>query len=121
MQSKRDSAVRRKDTTAKEKMKHHTDRKRRAKKTVIGIGDLILIRQRKENKFPTKFDPKPFRVTKVKGTMITSIWNEKYITRNVSQCKKIPNSESVQSDNDDKGENGDDLDQLEDLPIPDPP
>ena len=33
----------------------------------------------------------------------------------MSQCKKIPNSKSVQSDNDDKGEDDDDLDQLEDL------
>ena len=55
-----------KDTTAKEKMKDFTDRKRRVKKSVIEIGDLILIRQRKENKFSTKFDPKLFQVTKVK-------------------------------------------------------
>ena len=128
-EQEKDSAVRSKDTTAKEKMKENTDRKRRAKKSVIEIGDLILIRQRKENKFSTKFDPKPFRVTKVKGTMITSVRNGKYITRNVSQCKKIPDSESVQSDTDDEGENDDDdLDQLEEtdntpaaLPVPDPP
>ena len=61
--------------------------------------------------------------------MITSVRNGKYITRNVSQCKKIPDSESVQSDTDDEGENDDDdHDQLEEtdntpaaLPVPDPP
>ena len=48
-----------------------------------------LIHQRKQNKWSTKFDPFPFIVVKRKGTMVTASRNGKYISRNVSQFKKI--------------------------------
>ena len=32
----------------------------------------------------TKFDPNPFKVVRIKRTMITACRNEKYVTRNAS-------------------------------------
>ena len=107
-----DSVVRVKDTQAKERMKQDADKRRRAKTSVIEVGDMVLIRQRKENKFSTRFDPHPFCVTKIKGTMITAIRNGKYVTRNVSLLKKVnPNSPvtyySEEEEDDDDDENQD--------------
>lgn len=71
----------------------------------IRVGDTVLIRQRKQNKWPTKFDPFPFIVVRRKGTMITASRNGKYISRNVSHFKKINspyrNPQSDISDDDD--------------------
>ena len=36
------------------------------------IGDTVLVRQRKHNKFSTRYDPKPYRITKINGTMVTA-------------------------------------------------
>ena len=85
----KDSVVRFKDEKAKSKMKQYADAKRKAKNTVIQVGDTVLLRQKKQNKFSTKFDPSPFKVTRKKGTMITALRNEKYVTRNASLFKKV--------------------------------
>ena len=37
----------------------------------------------------TKFDPNPFKVVRIKGTMITAVRNEKYVTRNASLFKTL--------------------------------
>ena len=36
-----------------------------------------------------KFDLNPFKVVRIKGTMITAVRNEKYITRNASLFKTL--------------------------------
>ena len=97
------------DKQAKEKMKEHADRRVRAQVSDLKIGETVLLRQRKKNKFSTNFDPSPFQVTGKKGTMITAIRNGKYVTRNISQFKKIGpdvvgpdyNTESEDDDEDD--------------------
>ena len=63
--------------------------KSRAKPSQIGVNDLVLVKQRKQNKLSTPFDPSPFRVVRKKGTMITACRNGKYITRNTSHFKAI--------------------------------
>ena len=70
---------------AKVKMKTYTDAKVRAKTFTTNIGDTVLAQQRKHNKLSTHFDPLPFRVVRMNGTMITACRNGKYITRNVSK------------------------------------
>ena len=52
------------DKQAKEKMKEHADRRVRAQVSDLKIGETVLLRQRKKNKFNTTFDPSPFQVTK---------------------------------------------------------
>ena len=84
-----DTAVRAKDTKAKEKMKQRADKRARSRQPDIKIGDTVLVRQKKRNKLTMKFDPAPYKVIEVKGSMITAIPNERTITRNVSHFKKI--------------------------------
>ena len=91
------SKVKAKDEQAKEKMKANTHGKSGNKPSNIQIGDTVLIRQRKENKWSMKFDPLPFRVVRKKGTMITALRRGKYVTRNASFFKKLP-PQSVDTD-----------------------
>jgi len=51
--------------------------------------DLVLVRQRKQNKFSTPYNPSPFRVVRKKGFMITAQLNGKYITRNAYHFKVL--------------------------------
>ena len=73
-------------------MKENADIKRRASPSNLKIGDIVLVRQRKDNKFSTRFDPRPFEVVRKKGTMVTAYRDGKYITRNISQFKVIDSS-----------------------------
>ena len=91
--------VRKNDIKAKQIMKENADRKSRAKERIAGIGDLVLVRQKRKNKFSTKFDPRPYHVVRVKGTMITACRDGHYVTRNISFYKKLPNRDDVQFDN----------------------
>jgi len=95
-----DSSVRVKDFQAKQKMKEHADKRAHAQVSEIAIGDTVLVRQKKRNKFTTKFDPSLYKVVEVKGTMVTAVRKEKYITRNISQFKRIEPSMKVPEDND---------------------
>ena len=85
----KDATVWMKDDEAKAKMKQYVDQRRRPKDTTIHIGDSVLLRQKKQSKFTTRFDPTPFKVTCMKGTMITAMRNGKYVTRNASLFKKV--------------------------------
>ena len=87
-----------KDEKAKAKMKAYADAKARAAPSKITVGDLVLARQKKQNKLSTPLDPRPFRVVRKKGTMVTACWNGKYITRNISHFKL---SSSMFPDSDD--------------------
>ena len=81
-------------------MKKNADKLSRAKEREIHVGDTVLVRQRKKNKFSSTFDPKPYRVTRVKGTMITATRPGHYITRNVSFCKEVSPQEEEATDED---------------------
>ena len=86
-------------------MKKYVDKRSRAKVSNIRVGDTVLTRQRKQNKWSTNFDPFPFIVVSRKGTMVTASRNEKYISRNVSHFKRIyspyPSPQSDNSEDDD--------------------
>ena len=64
--------VNRKEDEAKAKMKVHADVRSKAKPSRIDVGDLVLVRQRKQNKLSTRFDPLPLHVISKRGTMITA-------------------------------------------------
>ena len=89
-----DAEIRENDEKEKRKMKKNADKKSGAKERDIQIGDLVLIRQKRRNKFSSNFDPKPYRVVKVKGTTITALRNGHYVTRNISFYKRIPRNDS---------------------------
>ena len=81
--------VKENDSRGKWKMKVYADEQGKAKVSDIRIGDVVLARQRKHNKLSTRFDPLPFCVVRIKGTMIIASRNGKYFTRNVSQFKIV--------------------------------
>ena len=108
-QTEMNSKVQKNDKEAKEKMKRHADEKSRVKASDIKVGDTVLIRQRKQNMFSTKFDPSPFYVVRRKGTMITAVRNRKYVSRNISHFKKIESSIVESSITDEHEEENDDI------------
>ena len=58
---------------------------------VIEIGDTVLVRQKKVNKFSTYFEPTPYEVVLVKGSMISArrMHDGRVVTRNSSFYKRF--------------------------------
>ena len=114
--SKTHQALKKRDASEKEKMKKNCDKASHAKESEIDVGDKVLVKQVKNNKFSTKFDARPYKVTRKKGTMITAERNDHTITRNVSHFKKLPTDlkEDTMSDFEDDI----DFDDLQDAAIP---
>lgn len=66
--------------------------KNNARKSNLTVGDNVLVKQPKENKLSTPFDPKPYQITDKKGTMVTAAREGKSITRNTTFFKPIRGS-----------------------------
>eukprot|EP00794_Sanderia_malayensis_P001406 gene1406-1554_t len=83
-------------------MKENTDRAQRAKTSEIKIGDNVLVKQPKQNKLSTNFNPEPYTVVERKGTMIVAFnqRNNHTITRNISHFKKFPMQKESETDSD---------------------
>lgn len=71
-------------------MKGYADLKAHAQEREIKPGEVVLIRQPKQNKLSTPYNPKPFIVEEQKGTMVTARNGSQTVTRNSSQFKVIP-------------------------------
>ena len=83
-----DNDVRKRDADQKRKTKHHADKKMRLPKKQIDVGDQVLVRQKKVNKFSTRFKEIPYIVVKKNGSRIVA--KNKFghiITRNSSFFK----------------------------------
>ena len=80
------------DGQARCKMKSYADERRHTKATTLSVGDTVLLKQNRDNKLSTKFNPKPLPVTNVKCTMITAHRPGFVITRNHSFFKIVPTS-----------------------------
>ena len=72
--------VKLRDEDAKATMKVLADKMRKAKPSEIQVGDTVLSKQKKRTKLSSKFDPVPFQVMRIKGTMITVVQNGRYVT-----------------------------------------
>ena len=72
-----------KDATAKAQMKRQVDGRYKAVNKSFSIGDYVLVRQRKRNKLTSRFDPKPYYITNIKGTMLSAQRPGHFITRNI--------------------------------------
>ena len=77
------------DQRSKDQMKSYADHRRRARVNDLAVGDCVLIRQPAKSKVTPPFDPDPFTVIEVKGSMITVQRKGKRITRNTSFFKKF--------------------------------
>jgi hypothetical protein len=80
----------RRDAEQKSKQKLYADNKSRARESSLSPGMVVLVKQPKQNKLSTPFDPNPFVVKEKKGTMVTACNDLKTVTRNSSQFKVIP-------------------------------
>ena len=88
------------DQKAKEKMKEYADHTRNTVNHNISTGDIVLVRQRRRNKFSTPFEPIPYIVERVHGTMITAerTTDQRRVTRNSSHYKKFKASSQYAQD-----------------------
>ena len=78
------------DKQQRQQMKEYADKRRQSKQTTMKLGDYVLVRQQKINKFSPNFDPK--------GTMITAERPGFMITRNQSLFKSIPTTTMLSDD-----------------------
>ncbi|KAK3726579.1 hypothetical protein QZH41_011039 [Actinostola sp. cb2023] len=69
----------------------YADKKRHTQPHDIQVGDSVLVRQEKRNKFTTPFEPVLYTVISVNRSMITAhrTTDEREITRNSSHYKKV--------------------------------
>ena len=84
------SKMERRDAEQKLKTKLHADNKSRARESSLSPGMVVLMKQPKQNKLSTPFDPNPFVVREKKETMVTASNDFKTVTRNSSQFNVIP-------------------------------
>ena len=75
---------------AKQKGKRYADKRRGTKASNIKIGDTVLVKQSKQNKFSTNFAVTPYTVTSIKGSKVVAENDNHRITRNISFFKKVP-------------------------------
>ena len=81
----------------------------RTKQPTITIGDMVLVRRTVTNKSMSPWDPEPYRVTTIKGSMIVAErngQNAKTITRNSSMFKKLGDTFTDITDEQKKSERG---------------
>jgi hypothetical protein len=71
---------------AKEKINSYANKRHVTKEPHFKVGDQVLVRQTKVNKLTPRFDPQPYQVTEIKGTMITGSRADHMITRNCNNC-----------------------------------
>ena len=75
------------DQQPKAKMKKYADRTRGVQESTLKVGQTVLMKQEKLNKFSTGYDHRPYRVIAIKGTMATAERADVQRTRHVSHCK----------------------------------
>ena len=88
-----DIEIRHNDSERKRQIKDYADSKRHTKLSELKVGDSVLVRQQRDNKLTTPFNPEPLQISQRKGTMITAKNSHRSITRNSSFFKKIPTPE----------------------------
>ena len=89
LHSQMDAKLRQTDAVAKNRMKLHADRVRHAAPLALKVGDMVLCRQKKEGKLCSAYNPRPYKVITIKGSMVTAKNNNHVITRNSSHFKPL--------------------------------
>ena len=84
--------IRQDDAARKEKMKKYSVKCSNVKTTDLSVGDKVLIKQPKQNKMSTPFEPEPLQITHKRGSIITAQDGERTVTRNSSFFKKLPSN-----------------------------
>ena len=86
-------------------MKSYADHRRHATTSTVRVGDTVLVKTPKINKFSSYYDPKPYKITNIKGTMATASRPEHTLTRNITIFKKttatVPEQQEEEEEDDD--------------------
>ena len=118
-------AARETDRLKKEKMKQYADRKNNAKSSRLRLGDKVLVQKPRANKLSSFYDPHPYIVTRINGSMITATRENHEITRNSSHFKKVdtgsPPSPPTASANEEAEEDFDEMELAPTRPQAAPP
>ena len=78
------------DRDAEEKTKAYADKAANAKPSDITVGDQVLMRQERKDKFSTPFNPKPYRVvSKTGNSVIVEAPSGTQYSRNTSHVKRF--------------------------------
>lgn len=72
------------DQKAKHKMKEIYDERMKTKEPQLSIGSKVFMKQNRQRKSMTNWDPEPFVVKEIKHSMVTVVRNGKEVTRNSS-------------------------------------
>ena len=78
------------DAMQKQKIKISADQRENAQVRNITPGETIVMKQPKQNKLSTLYNPKPFVVEETKGSIITVRNGSETVTRNSSNFKVVP-------------------------------
>ena len=81
--------IRQRDAAKKKQMKEYADKRRNAWESLIVVEDQVLLKQSKTDVLTAAFDPRPFSVIGVKGSMITVKRGREIKSRNSSHCKLL--------------------------------
>ena len=71
-------------------MKGDAEKREQHESHTFNIGDTVLVKSERKNKLSTFYDPNPYEITAIKGSMITAERADHQITRNCSWFKNIP-------------------------------
>ena len=116
--SSTDETIRERDASAKARMKVYADKKNRAAECTLKLGDTVLVKQQRQNKLSSYYDPVPYTITAMNGSMVTASRKDKTIVRNSSFFKKITPPNYIHTYN---GCENDSEDELNDIDIQQPP
>ena len=77
------------DREAKSRMKREYDLRMNVRERRLCVGDLVLVLQAKSRKSSSNWDPNPYTITRVHGTMVTAARPNREVTRNASYFKLL--------------------------------
>jgi hypothetical protein len=77
------------DRRQKEKAKRYADERRRAKNVSLAVGDVVLVRQKRKDKWTTPFGAREHKVVATNGSMVTVSDGDRTFARDRSFFKKL--------------------------------
>ena len=87
--SKSDRTMREADARAKSRMKQYADKRAKAKSSGLPPGDIVMVKQRRTNKYSTPYQPIAYEVVAKQGPTITTRNERHVVTRNLSRFKPV--------------------------------
>ena len=89
--------VRNRDSSKKQQWKAYGDNRRNVCNSQIEMGDQVLIKQKRNNMLTPYYDPIPFTVIGIKGSMITAAREGEIKCRNSSHFKRLRRRDLIET------------------------